>query len=228
LRKNDLNASVSAISKQGKRQKSSRGEKSQALRKALFDAAVKVVGKIGYAKSKISAVADEANVAQGTVYNYFESREALFDELLPALGEELLNYISAQTKDAESFADREIKSFQAFFRFLKIRPEFYRILYEAEVFAPEAFQRHTDRVANGYVRTLKRAAAHGELRKTDTESLEALSYILMGARHYLCMRYARAENEMLDLPDWVLNVYVDSIVNRIYIKPKADSEESAS
>jgi AcrR family transcriptional regulator len=228
LRKNDLDSSVGAISKTGKRRKSSRDEKSQALRKALFDAAVKVVGTFGYAKSKISAVADEANVAQGTFYNYFESREALFDELLPALGEELLNYISAQTADAENFADREIKSFRAFFSFLKIRPEFYRILYEAEVFAPEAYQRHMDRVANGYVRTLKRAAAHGELREADTESLAAVSYILMGARHYLCMRYARAENEMLDLPDWVLNVYVDRVVNGIYIRPRADGEKPAS
>lgn len=207
-------------SKQGTRRKYSRAEKSRVLREALFDAAVKVVGKLGYAKAKVSAVAAEADVAQGTFYNYFESREALFDELLPTLGEELLDFISVESGGAESFVEREIKSFEAFFKFLKTRPEFYRILYEAEVFAPEAFERHTDRVARGYVRTLKRAAERGELRQKDPEALEALSYMLMGVRHYLCMRYVRAGSEMLDLPDWVLRVYIDSIVNGIYNEPQ--------
>lgn len=199
-----------------KRRKTTRAEKSQALRKALFDASVKVVGKNGYLKAKVSDVAVEAGTAQGTFYNYFESREALFDELLPALGEELLAFIGEETASAETFLEREIKSFEAFFKFLKYRPEFYRILYEAEVFAPEAFSRHTTRVAQGYVRTLERAAEHGELRQREPHALEALSFMLMGMRHYLCMRYVRDNGEILDLPSWVLEVYKDFITNGVY------------
>src|SRR5215510_14881993 len=48
----------------------------------ILDAATRVFGRTGLENSKMSEVAAEAGVSQGTLYNYVESKEALFRLLL--------------------------------------------------------------------------------------------------------------------------------------------------
>jgi TetR/AcrR family transcriptional regulator, fatty acid metabolism regulator protein len=53
-------------------------------RKLILDAALKTFVKRGYPDTRVSEIAAEATVAEGTLYNYFSSKEeillALFDE----------------------------------------------------------------------------------------------------------------------------------------------------
>ena len=67
-----------------KRVKLTRVEKSEETRKALFDAAAKIVGKHGYEGASIARITSRAKVAQGTFYNYFTTRQDLLDQLLPS------------------------------------------------------------------------------------------------------------------------------------------------
>ncbi len=209
-------ASAEAERAPEKRRKLTRAEKSQKIRDDLFDAAAKVVGEVGYSNAMVAMITARAHVAQGTFYNYFDSRQDLFDQLLPAMGRLLLDFIKAATRDSANEIDREEKSFRAFFDFLKEHPEFYRILYEAETFAPSAFQQHRETVAVNFARVLKRARDRGELRAHDDRQLEAVAYILMGARHYLSMRYARRNGNRIDLPDWVVKTYMDLVRTGLY------------
>ena len=199
-----------------RRNRPTRAEKSQQVRNALFSSAASVVGELGYSDAMIATITSRANVAQGTFYNYFESRQDLFDQLLPTIGREMLDFIRKFSSNAASEVDREELSFRGFFSFLQIRPEFYRILYEAEVFAPLAFRQHIEAVAAGYVRVLKRARARGELAEIDDQQLEALAYTFMGSRHYLCRRYARRDGEALALPEWVVSAYMNLVRGGLY------------
>jgi len=53
-------------------------------RSVILDAALKTFVKRGYPETRVSEIAAEARVAEGTLYNYFQSKEdlllALFDE----------------------------------------------------------------------------------------------------------------------------------------------------
>jgi TetR/AcrR family fatty acid metabolism transcriptional regulator len=53
-------------------------------RSVILDAALKTFVKRGYPNTKVAEIASEAGVAEGTLYNYFQSKEdlllALFDE----------------------------------------------------------------------------------------------------------------------------------------------------
>jgi len=53
-------------------------------RAIILDAALKTFVKRGYPDTKVAEIASEAGIAEGTIYNYFQSREelllALFDE----------------------------------------------------------------------------------------------------------------------------------------------------
>lgn len=203
----DLAARRHPIAGKGSR-KLTRAEKSQKIKRDLLAAAAKVVGKVGYSNAQVSRITALANVGQGTFYNHFESRQDLFDQLLPTLGGELLDFIRVRAADAPNALEREKRSFKAFFEFLKESPEFYRILYEAEVFAPKAFAAHMERIAGAYVHTLQRDAEQGGIVALDKNALEVLAFTLMGARHYLCMRFARKNGRVVDPPAWVLETYM--------------------
>lgn len=53
-------------------------------RSLILDAALRTFAKRGYSETKVAEIAAEAGVAEGTLYNYFKSKEelllALFDE----------------------------------------------------------------------------------------------------------------------------------------------------
>ncbi len=53
-------------------------------RSLILDAALRTFAKRGYSETKVAEIAAEAEVAEGTLYNYFQSKEelllALFDE----------------------------------------------------------------------------------------------------------------------------------------------------
>ena len=200
-----------------RRVKLTRAERSQRIRQSLMDAAATVVGTHGYADAMISMITAHADVAQGTFYNYFGSRQDLFDELLPQIGQEMLGFIAEEISGSANDLEREERSFRAFFTFLRVRPEFYRILYEAELFAPAAFARHMETVAAGYVRMLKRAASNGALRVDEPRELEGTAFMLMGIRYYLCMRFARREGTTISLPEWVVHLYLGLVTSGVYI-----------
>lgn len=199
-----------------RRKRLTREEKSQLIRDALMVAAASVVGEQGYANAMVSTITAKAKVAQGTFYNYFESKQALFDQLLPNLGKEMLSYIRERMATAESTLDQEVRSFRAFFEFLKHRPEFYRILYEAELFAPTAFRDHMNIIARGYARFLRVAWERGELGIRDESELEPTGYMLMGIRHYLCMQYARKDGEVVELPERIVDLYKRIITKGVF------------
>ncbi len=51
-------------------------------RNQIMEAAAKVFSQKGYYHTKMQEIADEAGIGKGTVYEYFNSKEALFIELI--------------------------------------------------------------------------------------------------------------------------------------------------
>lgn len=197
----------SSAGEKPKRVKLTRAEKAKRIKEALFNAAAQVVGEVGYLNAMILMITSKAEVANGTFYNYFESRQDLFDQLLPELGREMLTFIGDRSREGTDEVDLERKRLLGFFGFLRKHPEFYRILYEAEVFAPAAFDQHTDLVQKRYVGVLKRALRAGEIVGYEARDLDIIALILMGARQYLAMRYGPQTGGGGELPDWAVETY---------------------
>lgn len=184
-----------------------RAERSESTLRALFDAAAQVVGEVGYADASIAKITSRAKVAQGTFYNYFASRQDLFDQLLPRLGASMLEYIRERVDPRARGAEREVQRLRAYFQFLEEHPEFYRILYEAETLAPAAHRKHMETVSAGYVRGLRRSWERGEMPEGFApQDLEPVAYMLLAARGYLSMRYG-AGRDGGPVPDWVVGAY---------------------
>lgn len=186
----------------------SRDERGRLIREALFKAAAEIVGDIGYQDTSITMITQRANVAQGTFYNHFASRQDILDQLLPSLGNDMLNHVGKCTQKGTTLLEQEELGFRGFFSFLKQNPHFFRILNEAESFAPSAYRTHLELVSGGYVRVLKRASARGEIKGFKDRELEVLAFVLMAARAYLSWRYVYGEEKHEDVPEWVVKTYV--------------------
>jgi len=193
------------------KKKLTRAKQVEATRNSLFRAAAKIVGDLGYADASITRITDEANVAQGTFYNYFKSRQELNNKLLPVLGDNLLDYIREQVGGISDGLMREEAGFRAFFRYLLETPEFYRILNEAEIYAPKAYKAHMANMVNSYVQALSHSRKEGLLPGYDERELEVIAYILLSARNYLSMRYSYEEGAVHPVPEWVVNTYMKMI-----------------
>lgn len=192
------------------KKKLTRAEKGELTRKNLFDAAMKVVGQVGYRNTSVNDVTVRARVAQGTFYNYFESRQDLLDHLLPELGNDLLEFLGKQVGDA-TFLEREEKSIQAYFQFIKEKPEFYRILVEAQVDSPQSFDTHAANLVRNYVTALQKTKDKGFLQDYSEEEFETIALILLGARVYLSREYCFRNGNVTAVPDHVVQTYMKLI-----------------
>ena len=203
--KTDDKASPPTRAPRPRKTKLNREEKAQLTFQNLMESAARIVGEEGYATTTISKVTRDAGVAHGTFYNYFEDRQALFDVLLPYVGERMTDRITADlaSADAGSGLEREVARFRAYCNYLRKNPGFYRVLYEAEVFAPKAHEAHIERLTKGYMRALKRAMAAGDLHEMGEEDLRTISGILLGARAYVAMQY----KETRDIPETAIAAY---------------------
>lgn len=192
-----------------------RADKLAATRRQLMAAATEIVGAEGYDNASVAKITARARVAQGTFYNYFASRQDLFDQLLPDLGTQLLERIRARLAGCEEGLKREEIGFRAFFEYLADTPEFYRVLNEAETFSPKAFRDHMSNMIRGYVRALRRGQQQGALPGYSTGELEVIVCILLGARNYLSYHYMMRTGRAGPVPDWIVRAYMKFVAGGV-------------
>lgn len=195
----------------------SREEKARETYMRLLEAAAQVVGEDGYADASVAKITQLAGVAQGTFYNYFESRQQIFDQLLPYMGRQMLDHIRDTVASDLKGPAREEARLRGFFGYLIAHPAFYRILYEAEIFAPRAHEEHFRLLVEGYRGSLDRAVGRGEIEGYSEDELEAVIYILLSARSYLSMRYVYdGKGGTAPPPEHVIDAYVKLVSHGLF------------
>ncbi|MDS1140417.1 TetR/AcrR family transcriptional regulator [Pusillimonas sp. SM2304] len=199
--------------------KRNRHDKQEDTRRAIFTAAIEVVGEQGYAGASVAKIAARAKIASGTFYNYFPTQQDLFDQLLPVLGERLLAHIRAQISDTSVGVKREQERISAYFDFCRKTPGFLRILNEAEVFAPRAYHQHFRHFYEGYRRALLKGLKNGEIQGYSPDELDVLVFMLMGMRSYLS---TMIQSNYIDTGkftmDRLIGVYSKLLCGGVFIK----------
>jgi AcrR family transcriptional regulator len=178
------------------RQRKTRAEKSEETRWAIFQAAMTVVGKSGFAEATIVNITREAGVALGTFYMYFASKQDLLDQLLPWIGQLAHQFMDEAIAGAISFVDYERQYFDAFSKFLKKNPYYLRILTESEVGAPKSYLQHIERSIGRYKRALLAAYERGEFEHYREEDMETLAAMLTSSKLLLFRRYGDVSTAM--------------------------------
>lgn len=201
-----------------KRTKLTRVEKSEDTHKALFNAAARVVGQYGYEGASIARITSRAKVAQGTFYNYFASRQDLLDQLLPAMGDLMLDHIRTHMGRETTGWRREEERLRAYFDFLVKNPWFHRLVNEAETLAPKAHKIYFAKISAGYMRSIRRGIKSGEIKNVVEVDLEPLTYMLMSMRTYLAQRYAYSNGVVRAPDEQIIKTYVKFISQGLFRK----------
>lgn len=199
-----------------------RAEKNESTRSRLIEAAVKVVGRSGYHNASVSEITSEAEVAQGTFYKHFESRQALLNLLLPRLGKDLLAYVNQRVRGSTGI-EREARSMRAYFDFVFARPEFHRILVEAQVYAPESYSQHIDNLMRSYVASLTKSKKNGFLTAYEPSEFPAIAAFLMGARVSLGSGLWQGRGPTGPLPESAIQTLVKLVEDGLSARPDASS-----
>jgi AcrR family transcriptional regulator len=199
-----------------KRPRKTRAEKAIENRERLLHAAVEVIGLHGYAGATVTRIAERSGLAQGTFYLYFDSRQDLFDQLLPEVGGEALAYIREAVGDAPDFVTMEARGLKAFFQYVVRNPAFLRVFTEAEVAAPTAYARYTADRTGRFLDALVAARRKGQVSGYTPRELGVLTQVMLAARTYLFHEYAsRDAGAIQPPPDWVVDAYVKFIARAI-------------
>lgn len=101
-----------------KDRRSVREESRAVYRQAIMDAALRVFGQTGFRDAKITDIASEAGVATGTLYNYFSSKDDIFQSILLDGRDRLRAQLERQTA-VEDPLERLRELARAMFAFLE-------------------------------------------------------------------------------------------------------------
>jgi AcrR family transcriptional regulator len=155
-------------------------------RRRLLDAAEQVFGEHGYHEASMVKITEAAGVAQGTFYLYFDSKKAVFDELVRDLNQRVRHAMREGSERGGTRLEAELLGFRAFFRFTAEHPALYRIIRQAEFVSPAMLHYHYERLAQGYVEALSDAVGGGEVGELDPE---VTAWALMGLGELIGMRW---------------------------------------
>lgn len=172
------------------RRKRSREERARENRSALINAAAEIVGESGFEGATITEITRRAGMSLGAFYHHFDSREHLFDRLLPEIGSRLISALSQETHEADNPLQGEERAIRAYFRYLRSGSPIMRVFKESEVYAPATYETYMQDVLSRYSRTLRQRKAEGEFNAFNEREMEAVAVMLTMARVEFFQRFA--------------------------------------
>ncbi len=130
-------------------------------RRQILDAAVRAFAKRGYHACRVSDIAEEAGVAYGLVYHYFESKEAVLEAIFRDTWGIMLAAIRAVEDSEPSPREQLRKTAAIVLRTWRDQPDLVRVLVREVTRSGEQLQREVDEIVHAF-ETLERIIARGQ------------------------------------------------------------------
>jgi AcrR family transcriptional regulator len=171
----------------GKTPRTARGQRT--LRKIL-DAALEEFGEKGFSEGSIVGITSRARVALGTFYTYFDSKEAVFQELVRDMSAQVRDHVAPVLTGATDVLDGEGLALESFLAFVRTHRQVYRIIDEAEFVDPEGFRKHYVTTAERIGARLQGGKDKGEVVATESAlATEVEAWAVMGMNVFLGLRF---------------------------------------
>ena len=149
-------------------------------RRVILDAAVRVFARQGFHTCRVSDIAEEAGVAYGLVYHYFQSKDQILDTLFTERWSVLLQVIA--DTDAQDLAAREkLRAIAAFIiDSYRHDPELMKVIIVEVTRAANTFGRtHLPEIREAYAgiaAIVQRAQDEGVFTDEVTAEFAAMAY----------------------------------------------------
>jgi AcrR family transcriptional regulator len=189
-------------------------KKGELTKKKILETALVVFGENGYFESSIVEITLKAGVAQGTFYNYFPTKKAIYDELIYELSADLRQHIkkAIDEEKQQSFYKRQQVGFQAFFQWVLSKPNLYSVVQQSVLVDKDLYRWYYEKLALGFINSIEQGIANGECKNINAETI---AYCLMGIGQFIGMRHCYWENE--EVPPEVMQEMMDFVLKGIHV-----------
>jgi TetR/AcrR family fatty acid metabolism transcriptional regulator len=151
-------------------------------RRQILDAAVRAFAKKGYHACRVSDIAEEAGVAYGLVYHYFESKDAVLESIFREMWGMMVGAINAIEQSEESPREQLRKSCAIVLRTWRDYPDVVRVLVREVARSGEQLQREVEEIAHAF-EAIQRIVERGQKQKVFREDVPSRlsAWIIYGA-----------------------------------------------
>jgi AcrR family transcriptional regulator len=168
-------------------------------RDALLQAATRIFGKYGFDCATMEQIAQEADVAKGTTYLYYRSKQSIYDAALSRGLAELDDWTREALDRAPNLHDAIAAFVTARAEYFLEHRDFFR-MYVAAIsrqitsVKPRAseFQAMVDRQTRRLEDAIRRGVAHGEIRHVDSVAAALAIFDLTRGLVARCIMATRA------------------------------------
>ncbi len=174
----------------------------------IIETGKRLFSKQGYAVTSINEIIEEAGIATGTFYLYFDDKLALYSYILLEYHQSIRKHINEKIKHVHTRREKERLGIKAFLQLAWDDRLVYRIIWESMFIDQRLFKTYYTTFSEDYVRGLSHSVINGEVR--DDIDLETLSYILMGISNFVGLQVlfgdTLSEQKLDDIVDSVMKV----------------------
>jgi AcrR family transcriptional regulator len=176
--------------------RTARGERT---RRKILDAALNEFGERGFSDASIVGITGRAQVALGTFYTYFDSKEEVFRAVVRDLSDLVRTRVAPMLEGEGDAIDRERRALAALLDLIASRKSVYRIIDEAEFVDPDGYVRHYTGASERIAGRLREAAAAGEVQAEESAFAEEVrAWAIMGANVFVGLRFGVWESADAD------------------------------
>ena len=149
-------------------------------RRMILDAAVRVFARQGFHTCRVSDIADEAGVAYGLVYHYFQSKDEVLDTLFLERWDVMLEAIREVDAQAVSARDKLYAIASFIVDSYRYDPDLMKVIIVEVTRAANSFgAAHLGTISDAYRQIqgiVEKAQASGEFRTTVTAQFGAMAF----------------------------------------------------
>jgi len=189
-------------------------------RRQILDAAVRAFAKRGYHACRVSDIAEEAGVAYGLVYHYFESKDAVLEAIFREMWGMMVGAINAVESLDDSPREQLRKACAIVLRTWRDYPDVVRVLVREVARSGEQLQREVEEIAHAFAalqRIVQRGQDQGVFRTDLSPRLAAwiiygsLEEILTG---WVLGRLPGEEDDVKEAERAVVGILCEGLVTR--------------
>lgn len=142
----------------------------------LIRSGTKLFGKSGFHNIGVADITRDSQLAVGTFYSYFESKEQFLNTIVIHIGEKTRHYLSEKIQNHDSNRlEQEIWGIWYFLNYFNKHLEYYSIVREAEFVGKDVVGDYYDAFEAGYIKNLS---------MIDGDKRQHAANFLIGLAHY--------------------------------------------
>ena len=176
--------------------------------------ATKIIAKESFCKTKVQAIADDANIAVGTVYIYFKNKDGILDYIFEAQHEKIVAFSEELEKKNIPPLDKIKKILKFHFKQLKNNPDLAKVLVQEGRGPPANVSQWIKNDAIGvpeiFHKMLDESKQNGEIKDIDTEIFGAIIFYVGRETAYL-LQVKGKDDEQYNVFEEVVTFIINGI-----------------